>query len=159
MAVMLPHFSDDCERLSMPSPIQVTRSILVPESALFVRAVRSSGPGGQNVNKVASKIELRVDLDGIVGLPPDARLRLGGLAANRLDAEGLLVVTSQRTRDQHRNLEDARGKVRELVLRALRRPKVRRPTRVTAGAKNARLADKKKRGEHKRGRAPVRGDE
>jgi ribosome-associated protein len=143
----------------VPDAIQVTPSVSIPEPALFVRAVRSSGPGGQNVNTVASKIELRVDLSGIVGLPDDARARLRALAANRLDAEGLLVVTSQRTRDQHRNLEDAREKVRELVLRALRRPKVRRPTRVTAAARNARLQDKKKRGAHKRGRAPVRGDE
>ena len=143
----------------MPDAIQVTPSVSIPEPALFVRAVRSSGPGGQNVNKVASKIELRVDLDGIGGLPDDARARLRTLVANRLDADGLLVVTSQRTRDQHRNLEDARDKVRELVLRALRRPKVRRPTRVTAAAKNARLQAKKKRGAHKRARGPVRGDE
>src|SRR5688572_17893461 len=143
----------------MPDEIRVSGPVAIPDAALFVRAVRSSGPGGQNVNKVASKIELRVDLDGIAGLPDDARARLRALVANRLDAEGLLLVTSQRTRDQHRNLEDAREKVRELVLRALRRPKVRRPTRVTAAAKNARLQAKKKRGAHKRARAPVRGDE
>jgi ribosome-associated protein len=143
----------------VPDAIRVNPSVSIPEPALFVRAVRSSGPGGQNVNKVASKIELRVDLSGIVGLAEDARARLLALAANRLDAEGLLVVTSQRTRDQHRNLEDARKKVRELVLRALRRPKVRRPTRVTAAARDARIQAKKKRGAHKRSRAPVRGDE
>jgi ribosome-associated protein len=143
----------------MPDELRVSGAVAIPEAALSVRAVRSSGPGGQNVNKVASKIELRVDLEGITGLPDDARARLRALAENRLDAEGLLVVTSQRTRDQHRNLEDARGKVRELVLRALRRPKVRRPTRVTAAAKNARVQAKKRRGAHKRGRGPVSVDE
>jgi ribosome-associated protein len=143
----------------MPDELRVSGTVAIPEAALFVRAVRSSGPGGQNVNKVASKIELRVDLEGITGLPDDARARLRALAEKRLDAEGLLLVTSQRTRDQHRNLEDAREKVRDLVLRALRRPKVRRPTRVSAAAKNARLQAKKRRGAHKRGRGPVRGDE
>jgi ribosome-associated protein len=143
----------------LADPIPVHSSVSIPESALFVRAVRSSGPGGQNVNKVASKIELRVDLERIVGLPEDGRARLRALARNRLDAAGLLVVTSQRTRDQHRNLQDAREKVRQLVLRAMARPKLRRPTRVTAAAQNARVEAKKKRGAHKRRRATVRGDE
>ena len=81
-----------------------------------------AGPGGQNVNKVASKVELRVDLDRIEGLPADARARLAALAAPRLDATGRLLLTSQRMRDQGRNLEDAREKLRALVRRALRRP-------------------------------------
>ena len=93
-----------------------------------VSAVRSSGPGGQNVNKVASKIELRVDLARVVGLPEAARERLRALAARRLDARGFLVVTSQRTRDQHRNLDDAREKVRALLARCLVAPRKRRPT-------------------------------
>jgi ribosome-associated protein len=143
----------------MTGALAVTRAVRVPESALAVRAVRSSGPGGQNVNKVASKIELRVDLGLIEGLPEDARARLLTLARNRLDAQGLLLVTSQRTRDQHRNLEDARQKVREILLRALLRPKVRRPTRVTKASKNARVEAKKKRGQHKRSRRPVGPDE
>ena len=103
----------------MAEPIRIARGILVPESGIEWRAVRSSGPGGQNVNKVASKVELRVRLDAVSGLSAPARARLAVLAAGRLDADGRLLVTSQRTRDQVRNLEDARDKVQKLVERAL----------------------------------------
>ncbi len=108
-------------------------------------AVRAGGPGGQNVNKVASKVELRVALDAIVGLDPDARARLRALCAGRLDADGRLLVTSQLTRDQHKNLQDAREKVRVLVAQSLVRPRKRRPTRPTRGSVERRLSDKKHR--------------
>jgi len=143
----------------MAEPIVVTPGVVVPAAALSLHTSRSSGPGGQNVNKVASKVELRVDLDRIEGLSPEARTRLASLADGRLDAEGRLLVVSQRTRDQHRNLEDAQEKVRALVRRAMVRPRTRRPTRVTAAAKARRLAEKKRRGAHKRGRGAVRPDE
>ena len=128
----------------MPDPIRVSETVTVPGAALALAFTRSSGPGGQNVNKVASKVELRVDLSRIEGLREDARRRLDTLTASRRDAEGRLLVTSQRTRDQHRNLEDARAKVRDLVARALRAPKRRRPTRATAGSVQARLNRKKR---------------
>ena len=143
----------------MAEPIVVTSGVVVPAAALSLHTSRSSGPGGQNVNKVASKVELRVDLDRVLGLPEEARARLRSLADGRLDAEGRLLVVSQRTRDQHRNLEDAREKVRALVHRALIRPRPRRATRVTAAAKARRLAEKKRRGTHKRRRGAVRPDE
>ena len=143
----------------MPEPILVTPGLAVPAAAIEVTAVRSSGPGGQNVNKVASKIELRVDLARVVGLSAAARERLRALAARRLDARGFLVVTSQRTRDQHRNLEDAREKVRALLARSLVAPRTRRPTRATTGARERRLAEKRRDAAVKRARGQVRGED
>jgi len=140
-------------------PIVVEDGILIPAAALTLRTTRSSGPGGQNVNKVASKVELRVDMDRIEGLGEEARARLGAMTAARRDADGRLLVTSQRTRDQHRNLEDAREKVRAIVRRALVPPRPRRATRVTAAARARRLAGKRQRARTKRGRGTVRGDD
>ncbi|PYN99275.1 MAG: aminoacyl-tRNA hydrolase [Candidatus Rokuibacteriota bacterium] len=137
----------------MSEPIVVTETVRVPARALTMRAVRSSGPGGQNVNKVASKIDLRVDLDAIEGLSDRAQARLRSLALNRLDAEGRLVVTSQESRDQNRNLEIAREKVRRLVAAALREPRTRRATRPSAAARERRLEGKKRRASVKGWRA------
>ena len=134
----------------MAEPIRVTGDVVVPAAALGVRAVRSSGPGGQNVNKVASKIELRVDLGRIEGLDQAARARLDAATALRRDAEGRLLVTSQRTRDQGRNLEDAREKVRRLVAAALVAPRRRRRTRPTAASRERRLDRKRRAGAKKR---------
>ena len=143
----------------MPDPIHVTDSVVVPAAALALAFTRSSGPGGQNVNKVASKVELRVDLSRIEGLRDDARLRLEALTASRRDAEGRLLVTSQRTRDQHRNLEDVREKVRDLVIRALRAPRKRRPTRASKGSIEARLRGKKRDAAVKKSRAGFQPDD
>jgi ribosome-associated protein len=111
------------------------------------------------VNKVASKVELRVDLAAVEGLSESQRARLALLAAGRLDADGRLVVTSQRTREQARNLEDAREKVRALVARALFEPRRRRATRPSAAARAARQRAKVRAAAKKRARAPVRGDD
>jgi ribosome-associated protein len=134
----------------MGEPIRIAKGILVPEGAIEWRAVRSSGPGGQNVNKVASKVELRVDLGAVAGLAAPARVRLAALAASRLDAAGRLVVTSQRTRDQLRNLEDARDKVRKLVERAMKVPRPRRLTQPSPSAVERRLRRKRERSAVKR---------
>jgi ribosome-associated protein len=126
-------------------PILVAPGVVVPAAAMSLRATRSSGPGGQNVNKVSSKVELRVDLGRVEGLDGFARDRLRALCAGALDADGWLLVTSQRTRDQRVNIDDAQGKVRALVLRALVRPRPRRKTRPTRGSVERRIEDKKRR--------------
>lgn len=113
----------------MPDAIFVEGGILVPGDAIEFSAVRSSGPGGQNVNKVASKVELRITLSRIQGLDTDAATRLHRIIARRLDAEGRLLVTSQISRDQHHNLLDARRKVHDWIAKAVRPPKARVRTR------------------------------
>jgi len=128
----------------------VHETVRVPRSAITVRAARASGPGGQHVNKVATKIVLRVDLDAIEGLAEPARRRLLELAAHRLDGEGRLVVTSQVTRTQSQNLEDARDKVRDLIAAALIRPRARRATRPTRTSRERRITGKKQRSVTKR---------
>ena len=130
-------------------PLLVRTGIEIPADAMTMQAARSSGPGGQNVNKVASKVELRVDLAGISGLDFASRSRLAALVRTRLDAEGRLLIVSQLTRDQRQNLEDAREKVRALVLAALVAPKPRRKTRPTKGSVERRIAEKKHRGARK----------
>ncbi len=143
----------------MSDAIIVTDTVRIPPSALTVHAVRASGPGGQNVNKVATKIELRVDLAAVEGLSDAARARLRGLARHRLDAGGRLVVTSQATRNQARNLEDAREKVTALVRAALVSPRRRVKTAPSAGVHQRRLTGKKRRAAVKRWRArPGEGD-
>jgi ribosome-associated protein len=143
----------------MRQSIPVATSVFVPADAWSWRATRSSGPGGQNVNKVASRVELRVDLAGIQGLSADAHRRLLELARHRLDSGGRLLVTSQLTRDQSRNLEDAAGKVSRLIASALVAPRVRRPTKVKISAVERRIAGKKQLGARKKTRGAVRGED
>ena len=123
----------------MSRAIVVDSMVRVPARALQVRAVRASGPGGQNVNKVATKV--------------DARARLVTLCRHRLDADGRLMVSSQAERNQARNLEDALDRVRALVAAALREPRKRKASRPTAAARERRIETKKHRGALKRERA------
>lgn len=123
----------------------VVEHVVVPAAAITMRAVRSSGPGGQNVNKVSSKVELRVDLARIVGIGAPALARLVAACARAIDAEGRLVVTSQRTRDRIANVRDARRKIEKAIARALSAPRPRRRTAPTRAGVERRLSDKKRR--------------
>jgi len=136
----------------MPAPLPIDDRVTVPAGDIVWTATRSSGPGGQNVNKVSSRVELRFNLAGTTAIPEAARVRLRAIARGALDADGWILIKSDKTRDQLRNLEDARQKLRELILQALVVPKKRRPTRPTFGSKMRRLADKKHHADKKRGR-------
>jgi len=144
----------------MSTPLVISEKVTLPGHDLEWTAVRASGPGGQNVNKVSSKIELSFDFEGTVALPEPAKARLRALAKNTLDAEGRILVTSQKTRDQAKNLADAREKLKELVQKALVVPKVRKPTKPSKTAKKRRVEGKKKLATKKANRrAPRRGDD
>ncbi len=123
----------------------ITPSIAIPQAELNWRFVRSSGPGGQNVNKVASKAVLSWDVASTRSLPEDVKGRLQKQNRRRLTKNGILLLTSQRFRDQEKNRTDCLEKLRALVLQAAVRPKVRRPTRPTRGSRESRLQGKKHR--------------
>jgi ribosome-associated protein len=125
--------------------IRVTDRISIEESELEERFVRASGPGGQNVNKLSSAVQLRFDVRGSPSLTADVRMRLERLAGRRLTRDGVIVIMAQRHRTQERNRQDARDRLIELIQQASVAPKPRRPTRPTRGSKERRLATKKNR--------------
>jgi ribosome-associated protein len=133
--------------------IQVTNSIAIDEAELQESFIRASGPGGQNVHKVSSAVQLRFDVRQSPSLPEDVRARLERLAGRRLTGDGVLVLTAQRFRTQERNREDAVARLVELIRQATERPKPRRPTRPTLASKQRRLEAKGRRSDIKKGRS------
>ena len=136
--------------------IRITRDIAIDEGEVRQEFVRASGPGGQNVNKVATAVQLRFDVAGSPSLPDDVRNRLVRLAGRRVTDNGVLILDARRYRTQERNRQDAVERLVALVRRAAERPKRRRRTKPTKASKEERLADKKRRGQVKRlrGRVP-----
>lgn len=125
--------------------IRVNAEISIEERELEERFVRASGPGGQNVNKLASAVQLRFDVRGSPNLPDDVRARLERLAGRRLTRTGVIVIIAQRHRTQERNRQDALDRLIELIQRAAVAPIPRRATRPTRGSRERRLESKKRR--------------
>jgi len=133
--------------------LRVTPVVVIPESELSEDFILSSGAGGQNVNKVASAVQLRFDALHSPSLPDDVRVRLLRLAGHRLTKEGVVIVTARESRDQVRNRQIARERLAELIRRATLVPKKRKPTRPTRASKERRIESKKRTAATKRRRA------
>lgn len=138
--------------------IAVAQDIAIPEEELEESFIRASGPGGQNVNKVSTAVQLRFDVRRSPSLPNDVAVRLMRLAGSRMTSDGVLVLTAQRFRTQEANRADARARLAELVAQAAVRPRKRRPTRPSLGSKERRLAGKAVRSDVKARRGRVRDD-
>jgi ribosome-associated protein len=137
--------------------ISITPSISIDESEIQLRFVRASGPGGQNVNKVATAVQLRYDVGNSPSLPGDVRTRLIRLAGRRITQDGILIIEARQFRTQERNREDAIERLVELVKRATEKPKQRKKTKPSRAAKERRIESKKQRGNVKKMRKAVPG--
>jgi ribosome-associated protein len=136
--------------------IQVTPTLSIDESEIQISFVQASGPGGQNVNKVATAVQLRFDVAGSPSLPPGVRERLYKIAGRNITKEGWLVIDARRFRTQERNRQDAVNRLIEWIRAAARKPKPRRQTKPSRKARERRLESKRRRSDVKRLRKPPR---
>lgn len=135
--------------------ITITRSLSLDEKEVQFFFVRASGPGGQNVNKVATAVQLRFDVGNSPSLPGDVRTRLIRIAGRRITQDGILIIEARQHRTQERNREDAVARLVALIQRAVERPKPRKKTKPSRAAKERRIESKKQRGKIKQARRPV----
>ena len=142
----------------MPADDLVAGPVRIPVSELRFAFARSGGPGGQNVNKVETKVEVRFSPRTSSALTPEQVARLERRLASRLTNDGELIVTSETTRYRERNREDALARLAELIANALKIPKKRRPTRPTRASRERRITGKKQRGDVKKMRRPPKGE-
>jgi len=140
-------------------PLSITSTLSLPDDSISLRFIRAGGPGGQNVNKVASAVQLRFDPSQCPQLWPSALARLRRLAGRRMTDEGVIVISAQRFRTQEANKHDAHERLAEMIRQALTEPKVRRATKPTRASKERRLQGKQQRSSIKSQRSRVRGDE
>jgi ribosome-associated protein len=138
--------------------LEVTPALTIDDAEIEERFVRASGPGGQNVNKVATAVQLRFDVANSPKLAEDVRTRLRSIAGTRMTSDGVLVIDARRHRTQAQNREDARLRLVELIREALVKPKRRRKTRPSKAAIEKRVESKKRRAETKRRRSRVDGE-
>jgi len=135
------------------APLPITPDLAIDEDEIELRFVRAAGPGGQNVNKVSTAVELRFDARGSRSLPNDVSVRLQRLAGSKLTLEGVLVLVAQSHRTQEMNRKDAIDRLLSLIRQASERPKPRRPTKPTKASKLRRLDGKSRRSDVKSGRS------
>ena len=140
-------------------PVAAPAAFSIPDELLEFRAVRASGPGGQNVNKVSNAIELRFDASAWTALYPAARARLSRIAGRRMTDAGLIVIDAQRFRSLEQNRADALERLASMISEALVEPKPRRPTRPTRASKERRLASKTRESRNKKLRGQVRSED